>query len=292
MSNFQGITISERMVSAFPISIGTSLALESIFQPMQSPYDPERKIPQKVDIGDYDTMYVNLATLYRNLVGSMEKHTFSLAHADDLIATLLDEIDVIQSLFLGEAGKTVVKFYLADHGTLKRNVSFGRYVGVKLRESSTENQKFYAAQEATCLKALSSFSDSVLKFSDAFECSQRERALLLTHLPYDLINHRGFDQLDLIESNTGVLKGRHRWCTKYHPMGERDMSHLPFHKKLLFVFGDKYEIKPGPKGLRDEVYRVSVERNWTPATTLDKVKLDVSVAVMDPAIVAMFKSYE
>ena len=286
-----GISLVERMTSAFPLSIGTSLAMESIFEPMMKPYDPDRKIPNKVNPADYDTCYVNLQTLYRNLVGSMDKDLFNRATINDLIATLIEEIGVIQGLFDSEGNGCQVKFYVAEHSDLKRNVSLGRYVGVKLREATTDNQKYFEAQEKNCLKYLNTFTDSILQFKDALEPVGAERALVITHHPYDLINFAKFRQLDLLESNTGVLKTRYQWASKYHPLGDKDLSQLPFNKKLLLVFGDKAEIKPGSANLRNQVYDVSIRYNWVPTTTMDKINLNLQLGVLDPAMAAMLRSY-
>jgi len=50
-----GATLASRTVSAFPISIGTSLAFESVFFPRQPSYDPERQIPNRVEVTQYQS---------------------------------------------------------------------------------------------------------------------------------------------------------------------------------------------------------------------------------------------
>lgn len=291
MDFLSGISLAERMVSAFPLSIGTSLAFESVFEPMQKPFDPDRKVPNKVNPADYDTCYINLQTLYRNMVGALDKNLFNTANVNDLIATMLEEIGVIQGLFDSEGQGCIAKFYHADHSDLRSYVNSGRLVGVKLREPNTDNQKFFHAQEQKCLKALDTFTDSILKFKDTLESASYERALVVTHHPYDLIHYGKFKQIDLLESNTGVLKPRYAWSSKYHQLGEHDLSHLPFCRKLLLVFGDKTEIKPGPLNVRNQVYEVSKRKNWNPLTTMDKINLDLQVSILDPAVAAMLRSY-
>lgn len=291
MDYFQGISLAERVTSAFPLSIGTSLAMESLFEPMQKPYDPERKIPNKVNLNQYDTCYINLETLYRNLVASLEKTAFSTASVNDLIATLIEEIGIIQGLFDSEGNGCQVKFYHAEHKTLESYASSGRYVGLKLRTPTTDNQRFFHAQQLQVFKALDTFTDSILKFKDAFEATSYESALILTHHPYDLIHFKDFKQLDLLESNTGILKPRYQWNTKYHSLGTHDLSHLPFSKKLLFVFGDKSEIKPGSSTMRQAVYDVSKRYDWNPTTTPDRVTYTLQIGILDPAVAAMLNSY-
>ena len=95
-------------------------------------------------------------------------------------------------------------------------------------------------------------------------------------MPYDLLSHKRFHQLDLLESNTGKLKKKHAWNSKYYPVGKADMSHLPFMKMLLMVFGDRPLIHPSIFKLRDSILQTSVKRGWTPVTTRDKVILKAS----------------
>lgn len=65
--------IDARTVSAFPLSVGTSLALESVFNGVQEPIDPNRVIPQKVEINNYDAFWINVGTLFRNLYNALNK---------------------------------------------------------------------------------------------------------------------------------------------------------------------------------------------------------------------------
>ncbi len=61
----------QRTVSGFPLSIGTGLALESILEPVQEVYDPQRVVPEKIKLNKYDAIWFNIDTLVRNIVGSV-----------------------------------------------------------------------------------------------------------------------------------------------------------------------------------------------------------------------------
>ena len=67
-----GHSLYTRTISAFPISVGTSLALESLFAPRLETIDPERKF-ERVDVTKYSEVWINLSTLFRNIVGAVEK---------------------------------------------------------------------------------------------------------------------------------------------------------------------------------------------------------------------------
>src|SRR5574343_113330 len=122
MNNYvSGQTLNERAVSGFPVSIGTSLALESIFDSTQDPYDPERKIPQRIDVSNYQAFFVNISTLFRNLSSAVDKQAFLSATTGQLTATLEEEIEVITSLFQNEGGGVCKRiFYFSDHSKLRQ----------------------------------------------------------------------------------------------------------------------------------------------------------------------------
>jgi hypothetical protein len=56
-----GDSLSTRTISAFPLSISTSLALESIFTPKLPPYDPNRIIPEHINLIDYQEIWINFS---------------------------------------------------------------------------------------------------------------------------------------------------------------------------------------------------------------------------------------
>jgi hypothetical protein len=94
-------------------------------------------------------------------------------------------------------------------------------------------------------------------------------------------------KLDLLESHTGKLKPRYEWGSKFYPLGDRDMSHLPFIEKLLLIFGDKVLIQPALTKIRQQVYDVSIKRGWTSMTTKAKVVMDLSTDIPEPMIARM-----
>lgn len=284
-----GISIT-RTTSGFPLSIGTALAMETLFKAQQAPYDPERKLPDPVNPNDYDTCYISLNTLFRNLMSAVDKGMITSILLEDYVSTLIEEMGVIEGLFQSEAPNCLVKFYLAEHAELKRGVKFGSYVAVKLYEVKTENQKFYHETEEKVIKQIQKYTDSIVVFKDIPK-GNHDRALIITSQPYDLLDYKTFKQLDLLESYTGIVKPRFKWNTKYHPLTGSSMSHLPFNKKLLLVFGDGREIKPGPSSLRQHIYDISIEKNWTPLTGTEKINLDIQVRTLDPAIIAVLRTY-
>lgn len=282
-----GQTLSERAVSAFPVSIGTSLALESIFEGQLKPYDPERIIPNRIDILQYQEIWINIATLFRNLVGAISKEAFLGASSSILASTLEEEVEVISNLFQNE-GKGFCRpiFYHSDYSRIKSK----KLPAVNFREPSSEAQQYYHLRLKDTFRLMDEHTDSIRRFHDAIEANGSVRAIALTHCPYDLVNYRQFRDLALLESNTGLLKPRSQWNSKYYPVPGMSMIQLPFHKKLLLIMGDKVLLKPGPLSLRKQIIETSIKHHWSPLTTMDKVNLDLNVDVKDPYTAAILNS--
>ena len=287
MDNYiAGPSLSERAMSSFPLSIGTGLAFESLFSAIQDRYDPSRKIPNHIDVKSYQTCWINLTTLFRNMAASIEKEQFAKCKAAELAAEIETEIEVIQMLFENEGGNQCKpEFYHSTYQQLRRQNT----PGLSLREPTTPNQLYYAALLSETLTILEKRSDTYHRFNDAIETKRREHALAITHYPYDLVGFDKFERLDLLESNTGVLKPRSRWNSKYSPMSGKSFDHLPFYRKLLLIFGDKVLIKPTPSSLRSVVLETSIARKWLPTTTIAKVDFDLQLDIKDPYALAVYR---
>lgn len=280
----------DRAMSAIPVSIGTSLALESIFKGTQAPYDATRKIPIRVKLSDYQECYLNLSTLIRNIAHASDRETYFACPASHVLEILLTEIDIIQSVF-NQEGYGVCKpvFYSCSYKSLATECD---RKGVKLRQSTTPFQKSYDLKEETVLKQLLKQTDSIKQVDSEIRPERSgTNALIISHIPYDLLSRPNFGHLALLESHTGVLKSQLQWNTKYAPFGKESMDHLPFHKSLLLIFGDKHQIEPGDRKLRQKVYDISVKSKWTPLTTMERVRDSYREHITHPADLTVLLSY-
>jgi len=91
----------------------------------------------------------------------------------------------------------------------------------------------------------------------------------------DLFNVNYIPKLALIESHTGKLKNKTEWYTKYHKIGKQPMNMFPFHEELLFLLGDNHMRKLQPLPIRYELLAIAKSKNWTPRTTLEKVRSNI-----------------
>lgn len=277
-------SVYDRLTSAFPISLPTALALESLFNPRTDRYDPERKVPQHIDVQKYRTIWINVLLLYRNLVAAMDKSTFLTAKADDLANVLDSDMEVITSLFHVEGlGVCEPIFYFCSYEDLRRVDR-----RIRLREDVTELQKMFKSKFLQVVQIVRSRRHIHMLNSDI--PGDRKNSLIMTHVPYDLLSYQFFNRLDLLESNTGKLKTRHEWNTKYYPVIGNDMSRLPFLKMLLLILGDKVLIHPSDIKLRRMVLDVGERRHWVQTTTVDKIKQDLESEIKDPYILQFLKS--
>jgi hypothetical protein len=55
-------------------------------------------------------------------------------------------------------------------------------------------------------------------------------------------------------------------------------------EKLVKIFGDRNQIVPSDIKLRELVYKISIDRHWTPATTKESVMYHFSLDVREPFV--------
>lgn len=276
-----GSSIDERATSGYPISIATSLAFESIFLPRQQPYDLERSVPNKIDLSQYNSFYINIFTLYRNLSNSVKRQVFIETDHVKLAQVLLTEIEVIQSLFFVEGHDTIkpIFYHMTQKSLLNGKIS----KDVQIKPDKTTFQKDFRFKFDKVIEHIKKQID-VPTFDSYLDPASGSKALILTHVPFDLISYDKFSKLDLLESNTGKLKSRREWNSKFMKVGDRHTGNIPFNRKLLFVFGDKVMIRPADIKLRRILLDVADKHNWTPMTTMSKIKLDMSISIKEPYV--------
>lgn len=286
--NMSGNSLQSRVVSGFPLSIGTGLAFESLFIPTQAVYDLTRETPAPLNLQQYDECWINLSTLFRNLVGSIDKQIFPGVTVEEFKDTLLEEIDVIRELFQNDlvSRSCIPVFYVMKYDKAKRNAP----PQVKFREDNTPVQKHYAHVHDEVMKAITKDNDAIRSFDSEIKTQMRTSAIIMTHMPYDLLSVQEFNKLTLLESHTGKSKGKNLWYTKYYPVGKRSMSNLPFLRKLLLVFGDHVLISPGIYKLREQILDTAEKRQWTPMSTESKVMMDLGYEIREPLVMDFLRA--
>lgn len=268
-----------RTMSGFPLSIATGLAFESIFQTTEPVFDLTREVPEHINLSNYQEFYINISTLFRNLMGSLGKEDAARVNSLQLKEALMGEIEVIQSLGLNEgSGRTKIIFYVCEYKKLESKAN--KFVVV--RRDETTNQKIYRElhnQTVKLILAELGESDTLRVFDSELATivkgakttmQIKTTALVLTHIAYDLLSYKHFTTLDLIESHTGKLKKRHEWYTKY--LNGKELNMFPFTEGLLCVFGDSESFRPMDFRLRKELVELAKANRWSPATSREKIR--------------------
>lgn len=269
MSMNMNSPIWSRTLSSFPLSVGTGLALESIFTPTQDRIDSEREIPEQIVIKNYDEFWINIYTLFRNITSSMSVEQVTSVTASDVLDALNSEMDVIIGLLQNEAnGLVIPRFYLSEYSNLDK-----KYPLAIIRGDTTIGQKNYRKLYTETVKLLIKqglAERGILVFKDNIEPKKAyPKAIILTHVVHDLLKYAKFSKLDLLESHTGVLKTNNKFYTKY--LNGKELFPLPFNKLLLQVFGDKETFRPQSSEMKKTLIELAKENKWTPATTREKI---------------------
>lgn len=248
--------LSSRPMSGFPVSIGTSLAMESLFTPVIDVFDQSREVPQRVDPTTYDLYMINISTLARNLFQSVPWRDLSTIPKKDVLEALLEEIDFLTGFF--QAANLHVKFYWNSYGFALRT-----YDDKKIRRATTPHQLAFEQLMDYCTTPIRK-QDDVLTFSKDISVDRGAKCLLMSHVPWDLLSWSNFHKLDLLESHTGKIKSRKDWNTKYFPIKDKDFSFLPFMELLLTTFGDLTLFTPAPLKERLALYDVLLKKRVHP----------------------------
>jgi hypothetical protein len=256
--------LSRRLTSAFPISLASSLALEALVDGPLPTHDPDRVAPPRVELASYEVLYVNLLTLYRNILSALVKGDEPSVSPGDVLETLIFEVDLIKSV-VAEAThhKTKVHFYASNYKLMAL-----RYPHAKLRVDSTPKQVDYTKTMQEVVKAYfktHALGGTLHLFDLLIKTTDKRKGLVLTHYAHDLLSWPSFSQLDLIESHTGALKPRAAWFTKL--TGGKDLYRIPFNALALQVWGDSNSFFALQLPVRQQLLALADEYKWTSATT-------------------------
>ena len=257
MTNSQ---LSNRTMSGFPVSIGTGMALETLFTPIQAVYDESREFESIPDLSIYTKFVFNASTLLRNIINSTSADPATLDRKE-VYTALLNEIEFLSQFF--EINQLDADIYVNTHKYVK-TIYESKNV---LRKATTTKQVVVDSLMSYCLDRLKK-EDDITEFTKDIRYGKEDSVLLFSHIPFDLLSYPNFRKLDLLESHTGKVKTRKEWNTKYFPVPGKDMSILPLMEYLLCeVFGDHVMFKPSSLQKRIDTYNALQKKGITPVTS-------------------------
>lgn len=255
-----------RATGQFPLSIATSLALEGAFG-----IYPERPVVEPAPILEYDELWVNVKTLFRNFLGALDKSTAEMITSDAVVEGINGELDTIHRLITEQtSGRTSVVFYLSDYADIDR-----KYRYAVIRRDSTAKQKMYTAMMIDVIgKLLKMHPKGNIRVEKLkLHPEKKTKALILTHIAFDLVSYPEFRELTLLESHTGAIKERSQWYTKY--LNGKELSMIPFREDFIQIFGDSETFRPADPKLREEVIQIATKFRWNAATKRDLIKYGI-----------------
>lgn len=269
----------------YPISIATSLAIESLFN-----IHPDYK-HDYLPIEQVSSLWLNIRTIYRNLYGSMERTIAeSLSHID-LAYGIMDDISNIREAILGYKDIPIYLYY-SEYDIHPSEL-------VKLKTANTAIQKYYQMQMDKSIEYLrkENYLSTKDKDKDSDVYLYTSRLLIpelsvsdghvLTSYPFDLLSKSNLSNITLLESHTGRLKTRKDWYTRYY--NGNTLHELPFRPELYQIYGDGVLVSPMHIKIRSFFNDLAVKYRWTYATTKDRIHQGVSYSG-DFAIMALWEN--
>lgn len=256
--------IALRAVGQYPISIATSLALEAAFG-----IYPERPVG-KPPILEYQALWINIRTLYRNLMGSLPRVAVEGGLPHEYADALIFEMETIRDIVTTETHNRVkVVFYVSQYKDLEREYPFAH-----IRTETTDKQiadKFVADQTLALLLEQTQFD--IRTFERGLSSANTGKTAIITHYAYDLLSYKNFSSLTLLESHTGVFKERAQWYTKF--VNGKELSMIPFRADMLQIFGDNETFRPFPIAARRAILELAKQYSWTAVTTTDRIRTNL-----------------
>jgi len=241
-----------RELGEYGINIGTSVALEEGFSQLE-------RYP--------DSFWVNIRTLLRNTHGAVKD---SVGISDTaLVEMMVEEMEGLDSAITAlSQEKTTCIFYHTSHNTLEK-----QFPKAQIKKPKTPGQLQYRVLERVVCKRLLAQDNSIRQMDVAVK-GERNKGMILTHYPVDLLSHTFFDELSLIESHTGSIKTRNKWNSKL--TGGKQLTHMPFNSMTLQVFGDgATNFNTMPHRIKVTLNELAKEKRWHALTTKDKMLYDI-----------------
>lgn len=261
---------SRTLGEVLPISIATALAIESLLGE-----NPDAPV-QEDHLDMFDSLYINVRTLVRNLLGAIQTEDKGISISPVLVLEyVINEMNTIAQLMSDEASDKTIVFYNPSYNEVFKN----KFKHGILKQYKTKQQSYLYERELYVHGAIEKElkeQGSKLTFieTDTTLPQDKVSVVILTHYPIDLLSRYQFKDLYLIESHTGTLKSHGEWHTKL--TGYKERPPMPFDKAMLQVFGDGVLFMSSKAKLRRTMIEIAIANKWTYRTTEELVKFSAA----------------
>lgn len=255
----------DRALGMYPISIATSLAIESITHTGE--HASKRGVPEVMDM---ECLLINLRTLIRNVLGSLPTNERMLVNSESVYEAIVSDVEHLKDAVLELNPNIKVEIYYCTH------------------KSIDTKYKLWNRKKFTAPKAVfeTSVEDGVINRAvddgnfqlTVFDCdlSGGYETTIITHQPIDLLSSKAFRSLRLLESHTGAIKDKVDWYTKLN-VSDKSVV-IPFYKSMYCIFGDKTMFSGQELIVRRRVMEISKKFNWNKFTTWSKVRSNIAMS--------------
>lgn len=256
------LLLTKRKKDNLPISVGTSLAIEALRENKR-----------------YDSIWINIRTLYRNILHSIEdkdeRELFTAPGnrkeaAAAIGRAISQETEIIKNYLNGRID--AIRLYCLGYTDLHK-----KFPNAKLKVPSTDIQKnYWGLMDAVVDFVLAEDYDQAIMWDKGSELEgEHTRSVIVTNHAVDLLSRTKFKELRLLESHTGVIKSKSQWYTKLSD--GKLLANIPFNRFTIQIFGDgPFQFERWGHKFRNEIIGLAQEYRWTPVTTLDRVKFCLS----------------
>ena len=253
--------VADRAVGQIPISISTSLGVESLVN------ISEEVKHDRAPVLDTRVVMVNIRTLIRNIYGAVEGEVKKQLTPAVVLPVLQAEMQIIESTVNRYSeGMANVVFYACSHASLKR-----KFPNAIMRQVSTDIQLHYTHLERDVLKQLLAQppAHDIRTFDVEIEGKYPD-TMIITHFCVDLLSKPHFSKLLLLETHTGAIKNHLQWNTKLTK--GNDLLRIPFCRFSLQVFGDNgYLFSPQGQLMKNTVLEMAEADKWTNVSTRERI---------------------
>lgn len=232
--------LRKRNLGHYPVTFSTSSALQRVFNEHPDYAVKEGELPLSKS---HDILAINVQTLLRNLLGSIESQYSHLASTEVLATLVFEEMNVISELVKAKSdNKLKVVYYTGLYSNPR--LLFPKMTSIKPKTGKTQARQMLSNETISILISPESEWNKLevnrhlkVKFSDneppLLSNNPFAKILLITHLPTDVL-FVGNAQVKIVESHTGAVKSLSELNTKLKGKPER----IPFNKITVSIMGD------------------------------------------------------
>lgn len=250
-------------------AIGTDIALGTLFG-----FDQEGKRLNEGKWKDYNSLFISIPTLFRNLYGSAGERKEKIT-TGGYASLVINEMHLIENMAqMYTDSQLKVFFYNPSYYGLDDLLP-----DAKLKVATSGKQKLQDELKKGALSFVANEfgnSDNYVPMATSLTLPFNS-TLVLTSFIVDILGSvtlRYGATVDLIESHTGTIKDKTMFYTKLNKA--ENIERLPLTIGTLTVYGDGKMVSPLSKKIRDELGEIAVSRKWHQLTAPAIINSEVS----------------